>query len=314
MSEGCDYAYGWQPGTGARLKAAGKAFACRYLSGGGSKDLKAAERDDLLQAGVAIALVWETDGRTGPLMGGKGGDLDAPAAIHQAQSLGAPAGTGLYFAVDFDPSASSLPVLAAYADACSRHCHSAGYRSGIYGGLATVKACSGHCDLLWQTYAWSGGQWFAGNALEQYRNGVALLGLTVDLDRAKLSDFGQWEPPMDQPAFDALLGTSTLYTNAVKQSALQRDEITALRYRIVELCYERYLGRTADWPGLQSWAAIIEQGSWEKFLSQLLATAEAKAYAQTGDASAAVTAHPGSIAVPASYRGAGIPPPAAPGP
>lgn len=196
--EGVDYAYGWRDGTGAKLKAAGKQFAFRYLSGGNQKDLVAGEIADLISAGVAIGVVWETDGKTGPLMGEAGGKMDATAAVAQAQGLKIPAGACIYFAVDFGATSGSWTALQAYFDACRAICHNAGYRCGDYGGLSTITGDKDHVDLEWQTYAWSGGQWDGNAAVEQYLNGQPVAGLTVDLDRALVDDFGQF-PLVNQP-------------------------------------------------------------------------------------------------------------------
>lgn len=196
MREGVDYAYGWRPGFGAELAAAGKSFVCRYLSGGGSKDLSGAELADLFAAGLDVVLVFETDGRTGPLQGMGGGYRDASVAISQAESLGAPRGTCIYFAVDFDAEAqpSIRPALYAYFSEATVRCHAAGFRCGVYGGLAAVTWDASAVDLIWQTYAWSGGDWALDAALEQYLNGASVNGVIVDDDRCVAGDFGQWSP------------------------------------------------------------------------------------------------------------------------
>lgn len=187
---GVDYSWA-RPDLGA-LVAAGKSFVCRYLSGSrsGGKDLSPPERDAILAAGLAIILVWETDGRTGPLSGS--GNGDAAAAIAEAQWLGAPTGTCIYFAVDFQAMAGDAAALEAYARGVTAACHAAGYRSGIYGGLATEQYEQALVDCLWQTYAWSSGNWFAGATMRQYANGVTLAGGDVDLDQAMTADYGQW--------------------------------------------------------------------------------------------------------------------------
>lgn len=199
MIQGVDYSEGRPDLT----KLGGKAFVCRYLSGArvagnDGKDLGQGERDEILSHGLAIVLVWETDGRTGPLAGASGGKSDATAAVAEAQWLGAPAGTCLYFAVDFQATSANAASLEAYATAVSTVCHSAGYRSGIYGGLATEQYDKGLVDCLWQTYAWSAGQWEPTAVIQQYQNGVTLAGASVDLDQATSVDYGQWAvaPPV----------------------------------------------------------------------------------------------------------------------
>lgn len=196
MIEGIDYSFS-RPSP-QEVKAAGKEFVCRYISGDfrhdddGQKDLSIQERDALFAAGLAIVLVWETDGRTGPLAGGAAAPGDAAAAIAEARELGAPPGTGIYFAVDFGASAADAQAIRDYAIGVRDACRAAGYRAGIYGGLATEQDVADVTDLLWQTYAWSSGNWNAGAALRQYANGATVAGASVDLNSAMAADFGQW--------------------------------------------------------------------------------------------------------------------------
>lgn len=203
MSEGVDYSFS-RPSPAA-LRAAGKSFVCRYLSGdlrhddNGQKDLSVAEKDALLGAGLAIVVVWETDGRTGPLSGANGGHNDAVAACSEANALGVPHGACIYFAVDFGASQSDAPALAAYAAAARDVCHGAGYRAGIYGGLTTEQEVGADTDLLWQTYAWSGGNWHPSAQLRQYENGATVADGSVDLDESTTDDFGQF-PVIVAPA------------------------------------------------------------------------------------------------------------------
>jgi hypothetical protein len=67
-------------------------------------------------------------------------------------------------------------------------------RTGPYGerDVCTAAAAAGF-GYLWQTYAWSGGEWEARAQLRQYRNGQPLGSGTVDLDRAIVDDYGQWK-------------------------------------------------------------------------------------------------------------------------
>lgn len=188
MSTGVDFATSSEDVNA--LKAAGVSFVCRYLSGGGGKDLTTAERDRLLAAGLGIVVVWETDGRTGPLTGAAAGPGDAAAAVAEAQRLGAPPGTCIYFAVDFDVLAGNVPALRGYFTGLRPHMGP--YRLGDYGGFLCVESVADIVDLGWQTYAWSGGRWSTLAHLQQYQNGAVLAGIGVDYDRNTAPDFGQW--------------------------------------------------------------------------------------------------------------------------
>jgi hypothetical protein len=95
-------------------------------------------------------------------------------------------------------------ALDAALDAAAAVLRPAGDRTGIYGGFTAVEREVGaHCELGYQTYAWSGGRWSAKAKLQQYRNGLSLCGGTVDLDRSLADDFGQWPRPEEFTMADA---------------------------------------------------------------------------------------------------------------
>jgi hypothetical protein len=184
----------------AALKAAGKHFACRYLSTTGNpKNLHAAEATGLHSAGLEVVSVFETtanralgDSTQSPH---DAGIEDARSAAAQPHALGAPADVPIYFAVDFDMQALQFNAVRSYFEgAVSVLGHD---RVGGYGGLALMELLSQHstCKYLWQTLAWSQGQWHKAAQLQQYENGQTVAGLSVDLDRAMAADYGQWHRP-----------------------------------------------------------------------------------------------------------------------
>jgi LysM repeat protein len=96
----------------------------------------------------------------------------------------------IYFAVDYDAPESDQPALNAYFDGVASVIGLE--RTGVYAGYWIVKrlAEANKAKWLWQTYAWSGGNWFPGNHLEQYKNGQELNG-AVDFVRSKQDNYGQ---------------------------------------------------------------------------------------------------------------------------
>ena len=72
---------------------------------------------------------------------------------------------------------------------------------GVYAGLRGVQwaARDGVAAWFFQTFAWSGGVWYAANHVEQYDNDVSLAGGTVDLCRAVKVNFGQLGCPAPRP-------------------------------------------------------------------------------------------------------------------
>lgn len=88
-----------------KLKALKIDFVGRYYANAGSKVLTREEALALSAAGISIVAVWE-DGyptKAGYFSYAKGVD-DATSAFHDAQVVGQPIDSPIYFAVDFDAS------------------------------------------------------------------------------------------------------------------------------------------------------------------------------------------------------------------
>lgn len=189
--QGVDYS--WARPGGKTLKDAGKHFAVRYIPypGHGGKGLGAAERDDLLNNGVSIAMVFESYvGR--PKEGRGAGKADAAESDRQLRALGFPAGTPVYFAVDYDAPESGQGVIDEYLRGAAEVIGAD--RVGIYAGYHVIKRCAanGTAKWLWQTYAWSGGNVHPDIHLFQYKNGQDLNG-AVDFCEARKENYGQWQ-------------------------------------------------------------------------------------------------------------------------
>lgn len=187
---GVDYAFG-HPHPAA-LHAAGVTFAVRYLGGEAAKDLTRVEAENLSHAGIDLALVWEGSG-TRALAGYDAGAQDARRAAAQAKAIGQPNGRPIYFACDFDAAGEGKvsPVLEYLRGAV----HAIGWhRVGLYAGIGPIEAAYNEhrCKFLWQTLAWSHGQWSPHAQLQQRVNGRRVDGVDVDLDKAVAADFGQF--------------------------------------------------------------------------------------------------------------------------
>lgn len=220
MLEGVDYA-GDRPDA-ARLFARGKRFAVRYGGPGGAwKHLTRREAATLTSAGLSIVANAE-GGERGLAGGPRVGASWARKADAHFRACGMPAGRPIYLSVDFDVTAAQWPRVAAglrgAADAIGLK------RVGVYGGYDAVRWAKrdGVATWFWQTYAWSEGRWFDGNHIEQYRNNVPLADGTVDLDRAKAGDFGQWTMGGAAPA-------------VMEEDEMSADDVQAIRADIARL-------------------------------------------------------------------------------
>lgn len=190
MAAGVDYA--WSHPSPTSLRSAGKTFACRYLSSDASKNLSRSEADALAAAGVWSVVVWESTANRA-LGGNAAGVADASAAASQAQACGIPSDRPVYFAVDFDATATQQTAIHAYLDGAASVLGRS--RVGIYGGYYPVTRAlnSGKAAWAWQTFAWSGGQWDSRAHIRQGAQ-VSIGGVSVDLDTGMVDDFGQWMP------------------------------------------------------------------------------------------------------------------------
>ena len=147
-----DYSY-VRPGAQA-IHDYGAVGAMRYL-GDDSRCIFAAERDELLGAGLGIGLIWESSARR-PCDGYQAGVDDAYRANAEADQLGAPGDTRIYYAVDFQPTTSELtgPVSDYFWGVVSV----GGRPSRAYGCASVMQRLCGDLQLWpdsWQCAAWS---------------------------------------------------------------------------------------------------------------------------------------------------------------
>lgn len=197
----------WAKAGPDTVKAAGYAGIIGYVSQSTTgKNLARADIDAIHAAGLDVGLVYEYNPQSA-LGGYVQGQRDAYIAVAHAQGLGTPKGVCLYAAVDWNVESVQLATVAKYARGFADVARNAGYRYGIYAGYrpCAYLAQAGYDGLLWQTYAWSGGQWLDGVAIRQVANGIIIAGTDVDRDEAETIDWGQWPPPggnntMTQPA------------------------------------------------------------------------------------------------------------------
>ena len=142
------------------IAAAGKSFVIRYYRAGNSSKyptLTAKEAAALSAAGLRVAAIWESASDKVSHFSHTTGLAEATSAYKQAMLVGQPAGTPIYFAVDFDCSQDALagPIndyfqAIATAFAAMGHGKSA-YAVGVYG---SGRACSWLTGHGLATYTW----------------------------------------------------------------------------------------------------------------------------------------------------------------
>lgn len=171
--------------TAKKLAAEGVKFACRYLVPQrlAWKRLTRAEAEAITEAGLQIISVYETSANR-PAGGAAAGEADGREAMAEAKLIGQPLGSAIYFAVDYDAQPKDYNAIEAYLRAAAKQID--GYKVGVYGSFAVIEemARRGAAECFWQTYAWSKGKKSSRANLYQYQNGVALAGITVDLNES----------------------------------------------------------------------------------------------------------------------------------
>jgi hypothetical protein len=188
----------------AAIKAQNFDFVARYLSQSHWKVIGAAEAAAIGAAGLAVVLVYEDGPTTSDYFSFGRGQADGTRAAQQAGLIGAPAGTVLYFAVDYDAAQDDISgVITQYfngvADALKSLAAANGtsYTAGVYGSGATCGAITAaglaKCGWLAQSRGWGGHDTYGGWSIRQGMPAV-IAGLSVDPDDA-IGDFGAIAPP-----------------------------------------------------------------------------------------------------------------------
>ena len=154
----------------------------------------AAEAQRISAAGMSCVAVYENQSNTAGYFTAAKGTSDAQGALAQAQALGQPAGTAIYFAVDCDVTASEISAgVVPYFQSVNAVIGSA-YAIGVYGSGLT---CTTLLDANLATYAWltcsmgfEGSKTFTRWNIKQ-SDEETVCGIDVDPDVA-IADFGQF--------------------------------------------------------------------------------------------------------------------------
>jgi Domain of unknown function (DUF1906) len=185
----------WAKADPVQAATLGFLFIVGYVSQDTTgKNITLSDVQRIHAAGLDLGLVYEYNPQSA--LGGRvQGVTDANIAISHAKGLGAPSGTALYAAVDWNVGSDQMATVLEYALGFLATCLNAGFRSGIYGSFSVVAylALHGYAGFLWQTYAWSAGVWYQKADLRQTQNGVHVAGATVDIDESETLDWGQWK-------------------------------------------------------------------------------------------------------------------------
>lgn len=172
----------------SQIKAAGYSFVVRYLSPNTAnfphKQITEAEVAELSDAGLWIGGVWEKMGSLAE-MNAATGQQHAEAAVAAAARVGQPAGSGIYFAVDFDAMPGQMDDVLAYFKTAHAVVTSHRFLTGCYGSGLVCESVLGagfaHYAWLAGATGWQGSREFNRWSIEQGGTST-VAGLPVDLD------------------------------------------------------------------------------------------------------------------------------------
>lgn len=191
------------------LKAAGYAGVIRYLGGmscGFSKGLTKNEVLILKSEGLKIVSVFER-GPQSMTGGNTAGVQDARDALEDAQTLGQPKGSTIFFAADFDAQPTQYPLLREYMQGVESVLKGA-YQTGIYAGFGPLMSIT--ADHYWQSASWSYGHISSNAVIRQVQENVEIGGNLYDINEV-FSDPGWW--PIDPKHYEKY---NVLVTNGSK--------------------------------------------------------------------------------------------------
>lgn len=215
---GYDYT---DPIAPAALKSAGCAVAFRYVmpqTPYWTKALRNPEAQQLLAAGIPIVSNFESSANR-ELAGAAGGHADAETLLADWQALGAPSGLIGWFSADWDVQPGEVSAVLAYLDGAAAVLGGKKY-VGCYGGYRACVAAADAGYGIWQTVAWSNGQWDPRAAARQTGRQLVVGGVQVDENVIiNLAALGAWGGPIPTGVPDMTPDESSMLAE-IHQSAV----------------------------------------------------------------------------------------------
>ena len=184
------------------LKGSGLDFVARYYRDPASRwpSLSPAEAAMLSGAGFKIVAIWESHSHKPEYFSYASGFADGVAAYRQAKAIGQPAGSAIYFAVDYNAQQPDVTgPIDQYFRGIANGLASVGgfeqYRIGVYGSGAVCAYLRGMrlAQYAWlsNSTAWSGYNSFAGWNIRQLPSSPSL-SFGHDLNEAT-NDYGGFQ-------------------------------------------------------------------------------------------------------------------------
>ncbi|MFD0824622.1 glycoside hydrolase domain-containing protein [Neobacillus sp. M.A.Huq-85] len=171
------------------LKDLGFSYVARYL-GNSWKTFDAVEARVIQEAGLKLISIAQKSANYPGYHTKAQGMTDAKDAEIYAKLVGQPAGSAIYFVVDFDAQACDMERILDYVDGLKATIKN--YKVGLYGSYAVIMEVKDKVDYYWQTFAWSNGKVADHINMHQYQNDVKAAGIAIDRNEIK-KDPGAWD-------------------------------------------------------------------------------------------------------------------------
>jgi hypothetical protein len=221
------------------LKARGVVAVGRYYSSGTKKRITKREAQAIANAGIELFTIFEDDGD--PSLEGGMGVKHAQLALRQAEAIGQPPGSAIYFALEHLPhgySKADVPGVTGYLKEIIS-VFNRRYRVGAYsdGVVCDALLSNGLCDFAWlsASMGFEGSKQFYASdrwalaqrtPINQNWNGIK-----VDVNEFK-NTFGQFVPSFERPQSELeLSNVFSLYPNLIGSS--QRQLAIGLAAKII---------------------------------------------------------------------------------
>jgi hypothetical protein len=179
------------------IRGANLDFVARYYRSPTSRwpALSASEARLLSSSGLNVVAIWESASDHASYFSRLSGVDDSTSAYHQAQAIGQPARSAIYFAVDFDALETDIvgPINQYFRGIADGFAAAGGetpdYAVGVYGSGAVCRALTqaGLADYSWlaMSRGWAGSRAFTDWNIKQ---GTALSSLPFDHDSDEAAD------------------------------------------------------------------------------------------------------------------------------
>jgi len=145
------------------------------------KRLTAPEVQACTELGIKIISIFEIS--AGDMKGGAQAGIEhGKLAYQEAQSIGQPTGTPIFFTVDYEAGLGDYNIIESYLRAAKEQIP--GYKIGCYGSFFVVEEMARRraADYFWQTIAWSRNNIPISASIYQYKCDTTLAGISVDLN------------------------------------------------------------------------------------------------------------------------------------